>query len=259
MLQLKYRALSLLALAIAAPGVALSESGSLARFSPGESGNTITPADRSNVSRDLFSAIDGVRREAGQEQLSEHPKLTEVAQAHARDMARRHYAADVSPEGLTLLDHVRQADRQTLYSAFGTAIAVVDAGSSAESVLSALMSDAFNKENMLRPGFDHVGIGAVEQDRRLYVVQLLARVEGELERPLPVNAIGVESLRADLAGRGMTPVSWSLSNSEGATLLRGSGEKIRDPRGEGAEGYLNLDVAMGPDIYTLRGPYVRVN
>ena len=259
MLQLKYRALSLLALAIAAPGVALSEVGSSARFAPGEPGGAITPADRSSVSNDLFSAVDVVRREAGQGQLSQHPKLTEVAQAHALDMARRQYAADVSPEGLTLLDHVRQADRKTLYSAFGTAIAIVDANSSADTVLATLMSDDFNKENMLRSSFDHIGIGAVEQDGRLYVVQLLARVEGELERPLPVNSIGASSLRADLAARGMTPVSWSLSNSEGATLLRGTGEKIRDPRGEGAEGYLNLDVAMGPDVYTLRGPYIRVN
>ena len=259
MLQWKYKTLSLLALAIAAPGVALSEAGSLARFSPGETGKMNALDDRSNVSVDLLGAIDRVRQEAGQEQLAQHPKLSEVAQAHARDMARRHYAADVSPEGLTLLDHVRQTDRQTLYSAFGTAIAIVDAGSSAESVLAALMSDSFNRENMLRSSFDHVGIGAVEQDGRLYVVQLLARVEGELEQPLPVYSNGAESLRAELAGRGMTPISWSLSDSAGATLLRGTGERIRGVGGEGAEGYLNLDVAMGPDIYTLRGPYIRVN
>lgn len=259
MLHWKYRALSLLALAIAAPGVALSDVGSPARFSPGESSGKITAADRLNVSRDLLTAIEGVRQDAGLAGLAEHQKLALVAQEHARDMARRHYAADVSPEGRTLLDHVRQADRQTLYSAFGTAIAIVDAGTSAESVLAALMSDPSNKANLLRPGFDHVGIGAVEQDGRLYVVQLMARVEGQLQQPLPVNSSGAESLRVELAARGMTPVSWSLSDGTGTTLLRGTGERIRDPRGRGAEGYLNLDVAMGPDVYTLRGPYVRVN
>jgi hypothetical protein len=40
--------------------------------------------------------------------------------------------------------------------------------------------------------------------------------------------------------------------------LRGTGERIRDSQGARVEGYLNLDVAMGPDVYTFRGPYVRV-
>lgn len=259
MLQLKYRALSLLALAIAAPGVALSEAGSLARFSAGESIGAPAPVDRVAVSQGLLTAIDGVRRETGVTGLELHQALTIVAQEHARDMARRQYAADVSPEGLTLLDHVRQTDRQTLYSAFGTAIVIVDAGASADAVLATLMSAPFNRDNMLRSSFDHIGIGAVEQDGRLYVVQLLARVEGQLRQPLPLNSSGAQSLRADLAARGMTPVSWSLSDDAGATLLRGTGERMRDPLGQGAEGYLNLDVAMGQDIYTLRGPYVRVN
>lgn len=259
MLQAKYRVLSLLVLAIAAPGVALSEPSSTARMSPGESSATTVSPEASKVSSLLLRAVTAERQGAGVSPLSEHQTLSLVAEMHARDMARRNYAADVSPEGLTLMDFVRQADRQTLYSSFGTAIAIVDAETSAADVLAALMSDPFNAENVLRPGFDHVGIGAVEQDGRLYVVQLFARVEGQLEQPLPVNAGAADSLRVDFAEPGMTPVSWSVSDGSGATLLRGSGERIRDPHGAGIEGYLDLDVAMGMDVYTLRGPYVRVN
>ena len=186
------------------------------------------------------------------------PLVMMVAQGHAKDMAKRGYAADATPEGLSLLDTVRREDRQTLYSSFGTAIAIAEAGADARSVLAALMSEPSNSENLLRGGFDHVGIGSFEQDGRLYVVQLLARVEGRLEEPLPMYAGDVESLRAELSARGMTPVSWSVNDQSGQTLLRGTGERIRDSQGSRVEGYLNLDVVMGPDVYTFRGPYVRV-
>jgi hypothetical protein len=76
---------------------------------------------------------------------------------------------------------------------------------------------------------------------------------------LPVNAQAADSLQVDFADQRMTPVSWSVSDGAGTTLLRGSGQHIRDPQGQGVEGYLDLDVARGMDVYTLRGPYIRVN
>ena len=259
MLQVKYRVLSLLALAIAAPGVALSEPGSMARMSPDESSAATVSSEAAGFNDALLRAVAAERHGAGLAPLTEHETLSLVAEMHARDMARRDYAADVTPEGLTLMDFVRQADRQTLYSSFGTTIAIVDAQADAGSVLTALMSDPGNAENVLRSGFDHVGVGAVEQNGRLYVVQLLARVEGHLEQPLPVNAGAADSLRINFAEPGMTPVSWSVSDGSGEALLRGSGDRIRDASALGVEGYLDLDVAMGTDVYTLRGPYVRVN
>lgn len=54
-------------------------------------------------------------------------------------------------------------------------------------------------------------------------------------------------------------VSWSVSGQGGATLLRGSGDRLLDLRGQPIEGYLNLDVTVGQDVYTLRGPFDRMN
>ena len=258
MLQLKYRTLSLLALAVAVPGVALSEAVSPALLSPDESAVRATTVEAGDFDQVLLKRTTEARLAAGVQGLSTHKQLSAVAQAHAQDMAQRGYAGDVTPEGLTLLDAVRQSDRQTLYSAFGSNIAIAEAGADPEAVFSAIMSDASNSENLLRDGFCHVGIGSYEHGGRLYVVQLLARVEGRLEQPLPVNAGDADSLRAEFSARGMTPISWSVSDDAGQTLLRGSGERIRDPRGNEIEGYLNLDVAMGQDVYTFRGPYVRV-
>ena len=258
MLQLKYRTLSLLALAVAAPGVALSEAVSSALLSPSESATAAQSAEAVQFDQQLMQLIQAARYDAGVAGLAAHQTLTMVAEAHARDMAQRQYAADVTPEGLSLLDTVRQEDRQTLYSAFGTAIAIAETGADPKAVLAALMSDPANSENLLRGGFDHAGIGSFEKDGRLYVVQLLARVEGQLAQPLPMSAGAADSLRAEFSARGMTPVSWSVSDEAGQTLLRGTGERIRDAQGAQVEGYLNLDVAMGPDVYTFRGPYVRV-
>lgn len=249
--------MSLLALAIAAPGVALSEPSATARLSPDES-SLARPSGGNEFGAALLKEVAEVRAAAGVSALQEHQALSRVAELHAQDMAQRRYAADVSPEGLTLLDHVRQADRQTLYSAFGTVIAIVDAGASADAVLTAFMSDPVNADNIRRSGFDHVGVGTAELDGRLYIVQLLARVEGRLEQPLPLNAGASDSLEAAFFAQGMTPVSWSVSDGAGATLLRGTGERIRDTQGAEVEGYLDLDVAMGMDVYTLRGPYVKV-
>jgi uncharacterized protein YkwD len=258
MLQSKYRMLSLLALAVAAPGVAYSEAASPALLSPGESATPAQTIEVDQFDQQLLQLVQAARYDSGVAGLAQHPSLTAVAQAHAKDMAKRRYAADVTPEGLSLIDTVRQQDRQTLYSAFGTTVAIAEAGANPSAVLAALLSDPANSENLLRNSFDHVGIGSFEQDGRLYVVQLLARVEGQLKEPLPMDAVYADSLRAEFSARGMTPVSWSVSDGAGQTLLRGSGERIRDSQGAQIEGYLNLDVAMGPDVYTFRGPYVRV-
>lgn len=259
MLQYRYSALSLLALALAVPGVAHSQPGISEKLSPQESPPAVINSPTLMIEADLFQRVGAERRAARISALEHHETLSRVATSHAMDMASRGYAADVTPEGLSLLDQIRKADRQTLYSAFGANIAIVEAGAGAEALHRLLMSDEANAANLLRPGFDHMGIGAVEKDGRLYLVQLMARIEGELVRPLPVNARPDDSLKATYTSAVMSPVSWSISDGEGVTLLRGAGQTLRQTSGRPVEGYLNLDVAVGTDIHSLRGPYVRVD
>ncbi|WP_409917041.1 CAP domain-containing protein [Hyphomonas sp.] len=207
----------------------------------------------------LTTRIDSARAHEGLSSLESHPVLAEIAARHARDMAERAYAADVTPEGDSLLDLVRQEDRQSLYSAFGANILIAGAGASADQLHAAMMQSADNAANVRRAGFSHSGIGSVEQDGRIYVVQLFARVDGALTEPLPVQAGSAPALRTALTGARMVPVSWSVNAPDGALLLRGSGDRLRDGRGKAVEGYLNLDVAVGQDVYTLRGPFVRLD
>ena len=196
MLHYRYSALSLLALALAVPGVALSQPGVSGKLSPQESALSEASPDAAALQSELFRKAEAERRAAKLGGLELHEALTRVATSHAIDMAERGYAADVTPEGLSLLDQIRKADRQTLYSAFGANIAIVDAGAEADALHHLLMSDTANSANLLRPTFGHIGIGAVEKDGRLYLVQLMARIEGELVQPLPVNARPADSLKA---------------------------------------------------------------
>lgn len=258
MLHLRYSTLSLLALAIAAPGVAHSQPGLSVKSAPGESRSLAAVSDDLAISEELLERALAERKQARLGTLAERDELARVAMQHAQDMARRSYAADVTPEGLSLFDQVRKADRRSLYSEFGSNIAIVDAGAEAGLLHKALMADGANASNVLRPGFDQIGIGAAEKDSRLYVVQIFARLDGELAEPLPETANAARLLKADYAFPNMSAVSWSINDGQGATLMRGSGNKLRSG-GQAVEGYLNLDVAIGQDVYSLRGPYVRMN
>lgn len=158
---------------------------------------------------------------------------------------------------MPLLDQVRIAERQSLIGSFGSNIAVLPAGATPAQIHAALLSDPGNAENLAR-GFTHAGMGTHEAIGRLYVVQLFARIDGTLSEPLPMRLAGSTVLQPALAGN-MTPVGWSLISAEGDLVARGGGRRVQSSSGLPVEGYLNLDVAVSTDIYSLRGPYVQVD
>jgi uncharacterized protein YkwD len=264
MLQSYFRIMSLLALAFAMPAVSLAQSCPDTQTQTGAH----APASLAcTLDKALLGRIDSARAAAGLGSLETHTVLSGIAARHARDMAERGGGSDVTPEGAALLDLVRRDDRQSLYSTFGANIAIAGVNTPAGQLHQALMQSEDNAANIHRAAFTHTGIGSAEKDGRVYVVQLFARVEGALDEPLPLQAGASPSLRttlattqgAALAGAQMVPVSWSVSAPDGALLLRGSAERLGEARGRAVEGYLNLDVAIGQDIYTLRGPFVRID
>jgi len=206
---------------------------------------------------ELLQITNASRAALGLSALQAHEGLAAVASAHARDMAIKGYVGYADQSGLSLLDQVRLADRTALIGSFASSIAVLDEGASPEMIHDAIQSDAANAEN-LRRGFSDAGIGSHVAGGRLYVVQLFARIDGELDQPLPLQLTGSTIIHPSMASASMTPVGWSLSDERGDLLARGGGRRIQTGAGPMA-GYLNLDVAVGTDIYTLRGPFVQVN
>lgn len=258
MLRRRYMQMAFLVLAFAVPAVSHADPGPKSAH-PAEALAPAPTCATQILDAALSDLIEAVRASERLGDLKAHAVLSDIAAAHARDMAERGYAADVTPEGLSLLDQVRLADRQSLFSAFGSNIAIAGAAASADDLHGMLMNGENNSANIRRASFSHLGVGSAEQDGRVYVVQLFAQIDGTLDQPLPLQAGTASSLRTSLTGASMVPVSWSVNRQDGALLLRGSGDRLRDGRGQPVEGYLNLDVAVGQDVYTLRGPFVRMN
>ncbi len=258
MLQRTYMSLSFAVLAFAGPGMALAQTDLVpAAFSEFRM-PTVQAQGISTLESELLGIANEERAEMALGRLDAHEGLNAVARAHARDMAVKGYVDTADPSGLSLFDQVRQADRTALIGSFGSSIAVLNSAASAEDIHAVIQSDPENVE-ILRRGFGHAGVGTYQADGRLYVVQLFARIDGELRQPLPMQLTAGTDLHPSLIGENMTPVGWSLNNQSGGILARGSGRRVQTTRGEPMAGYLNLDVAVGTDVYTLRGPFVQVN
>jgi uncharacterized protein YkwD len=249
--------MSLLVLAIAGPGIAAAQTG----LAPVSYTEVISPSVKvaaSGLDAGLLAMANQTRAGEMLSVLEGHDALASVAKAHARDMAMRGHVSDTNAMGASLFDQVRIADRRDLIGSFASGIAVLDAGATAADVHAAIQSDAANAEN-LRRGFTHAGIGTHIEDGRLYVVQIFARIDGELDEPLPMQLTAAAVLHPALASDGMTTVGWSISDASGQTLAQGGGRRLQSCGDQPVEGYLNLDVSLGTGIYTLRGPYVQVN
>lgn len=258
MLQRTYISLSYAVLAFAGPGVAIAQTDLV----PVSYSEFRMPTVQAHGSSTLDTLLLGIANDdrAGLSlaRLEAHDGLSAVARAHARDMSVRGYVGYTDPSGLSLFDLVRQANRTALIGSFGSSIAVLNAGASPAEIHAAIQSDPANAE-ILRRGFGHAGVGTYTSDGRLYVVQLFAQIDGELKQPLPMQLTEATVINPSLNSESMTPVGWSLDDQRGDVLARGSGRRVQTAKGEPIAGYLNLEVAVGNDVYTLRGPFVQVN
>lgn len=203
----------------------------------------------------LLRLADAQRTSHGESELSMLSSLSEAARLHALDMAVRGYASHKDLEGRTHLDRVRMVERSRLIGAFGANIVIVKAGASAEDVQKVIMADEANAANLERGEFDHMGVAAVEANGVLYVVQLFARIDGQLNTPVPMVAVPRTNLAADYNDQ-FEPVGWSVVSASGETLMRGIGSKMPASVPEISEGFLQMDVELGDSVYTLRGPAI---
>jgi len=186
--------------------------------------------------------------------LERHSSLDRAARAHALDMAERTYVSHSDPEGRGHLERVRLLDRTLILGVSGANMSVVDANAEPIDAFNALISDPVNRENLLRETFTHMGIGMAEADGRLYIVQLFAQVDGQLERLLPLEVSDRAAIKADFTDPKFEQAGWRLTTAGGEVLARGLGKVVstRDLTGEAA--YLEIEALRGETTYRLRGP-----
>ncbi|KJS26715.1 MAG: hypothetical protein VR75_06455 [Hyphomonadaceae bacterium BRH_c29] len=230
------------------PAAFLEEADSCLEGVEGIKTDTFTSTELSRLASDQRNAN-------GLDQVEALDSLSEAARLHAYDLAFRGYAAHEDLEGRTHLDRVRMIDRSHLISSFGANVVVVKAGTSPEAIQKVLLADRANASNFKRGEFNHMGIAAVEADGMIYVVELFARVDGQLDTPMPMTAVPRMNLAANFGDK-LEPVGWSVVSASGQTLMRGLGNKLPSTLPYIEEGFLQMDVEIGKDVYTLKGPAI---
>ncbi|MEO1101178.1 MAG: CAP domain-containing protein [Pseudomonadota bacterium] len=216
-----------------------------------------TTVHRGDVEANVLALTQRYRSRLGIDQLQTRASLDQAAQAHALDMAARSYAAHEDLEGRSHLHRVRTLDRSVLIGSAGANIAAGELGAGPDA-FGALTADPVNRANLSRDAFSHVGIGAAEAvNGTVYVVQLFAQIDGELDAPLPASFSSTADLDASFVDTGFEHVGWSLTDETGRLLDRGYGERVTATLGAAQSAFINIDVARhGGDTYSLKGPRI---
>ena len=146
----------------------------------------------------LFAAHQQARRDHDLPPLALHRGLALAARAHAADQTLRGYFAHLSPEGFAPADRVGILAR-TFVGLPGENI--VDYRGSYLGVAPQVLMDSWmdspgHRENILRPGYTHLGLGVVQVGRRTVSVASFGQRYAELEQPLPIDATGRDIARA---------------------------------------------------------------
>jgi uncharacterized membrane protein required for colicin V production len=123
-------------------------------------------ADPEAASR-IFDLLNRSRIEAGLNPLAWSQALADVGEAYAKEMYEGGYFSHDSPTSGTVVDRVEAAGIP--YRIIGENLALA---ATSASVHEGLMASPLHRENMLRPEFTKVGIGAVDGPLGLMVVEV---------------------------------------------------------------------------------------
>jgi len=206
-----------------------------------------------------ISALSERRRaQYGLGPLEVRESLQRAARAHAMDMASRDFAAHESPEGLDHLDRIRRLDRTALFGPVGANIVIAEADADSIGAFNTLVSDPVNSENILRDTFSHTGVGAARRaDGRLVVVQLFAKIDAELDAPLPYRVETAQPIGVSFVDDGFARGDLHLAsmNRDATSPIARTIVPTRHRKGEAG---LEMQARLGTATFTLKGPIMTV-
>lgn len=217
-----------------------------------------SPAERA-VADTIAALTERHRARNDMAPLSTRTSLDVAARAHALDMAANAYAAHTDPSGLDHLDRMRRLDRTALFGASGANITVVDARTPSIEMFNALISDPVNAANLTREEFSHAGLGVAESpDGHMVIVQVFARIDGELEAPMAVSLSAPHPADIRFTDPRLTRAGWRISMDGTNRSTRGTGEAI-SPRTLTGTGQIEIDATLRTETYALSGPAVSID
>lgn len=205
----------------------------------------------------VFAMTNAARADKGVDALERRTSLDKAARAHALDMAARNFAGHSDLEGRGHDYRMRAIDREVLAGATGANVVVMKAGASAGEVYEMIRADEANRKNLTRGTFTDTGLGIAQSGDRLYVVQMLTTVDGELENPLPLAIADGTSFRPKMTERLFRTAGWNLTDADGNRL---AGSRLMRMNADSLDtvetAYLDFLVELDADTYVLKGPLV---
>lgn len=108
--------------------------------------------------------VNRERRARGLNSLRQSSRLRRAARRHSADMVRRRYFSHLSPEGRDHVDRARRARYVVAKSSWRLAenLAWMPSGNAtAADLVKAWMASPTHRDNILRRGMDHAGVGLV--------------------------------------------------------------------------------------------------
>jgi uncharacterized protein YkwD len=213
---------------------------------------------REDIAADLRLLTARHRERAGIEPMAERASLDQAALLHAMDMAVRGYTAHADPEGRGHDWRIALTEREALIGAVGASIIVLPA-ERADAMLAfrSLAGEVVNRANLDRDAFDMTGVGVVEADGKVFIVQVFADHAGSLSAPIaasgPVRTVEMTSLERSEGVQG-----WRLKASDGVILDRSGRAQLSVAEVPGLGlGRLEVIVTDGFTQRTLAGPLAR--
>jgi len=157
---------------------------------------TITPpagvSFLDEVERYVLDFTNVERRKYKLSILKYDPMLQTAARTHSADMLEREFFDHASPEGRTLYDRIAIIHRQ-LIGLTGENIGmwqgydVNEARKLAEEAVDGWMNSPGHRENILRPHFSHLGVGAAVKGDTVKITQNFSSTQALFKQPLPLK------------------------------------------------------------------------
>lgn len=144
------------------------------------------PTDLSAVEKQVFDAINSIRQANGLYALTTQAGLGGVARAHSDDMLARDYLSHVNPEGKNPGDRIAAAG--IAVTAWGENIAMAQGlADPVEDIVQGWMDSPGHRENILRPGWTHTGVGVAQSGSTFYFTQVFAILPVTKSAPAPAS------------------------------------------------------------------------
>ncbi len=146
------------------------------------------PVNLPGVEAAIVTMTNDIRRRHGLPVLLEDEVCREAARRHSADMLNRHYFSHADPEGRTLKERLpanlaARSWGENIWT--GNGYDPRQVYSLARKIMAGWMDSPGHRENILGPGYTHLGVGVMAKNREIDATQVFIGVDAAGIRPGP--------------------------------------------------------------------------